>query len=89
MPYTVLKFQETPNPNALKCVLDRSPGAAPRSYFNAAAAASDPLARALFSVPGVTNVLISDGWLTVSKAPGIPWAPVRAGVERALREAPE
>jgi len=85
--FKVVKFQETPNPNAIKCVLDRSPGPVPRSYFNAEAAKDDPLGRALFAIPGVTTVLISDGWVTVNKAPGTPWGPVRAGVERALAEA--
>lgn len=87
MPFKVIRFQDTPNPNALKCVLDRSPPNVPRSYFNASAAAGDPLARSLFAVPGVTSLLISDGWVTVNKSPGAPWGPIRSGVESVLREA--
>lgn len=87
MPYKVVKFQETPNPNAIKCVLDRSPTDTPRSYFNAAAAESDPLAAALFRIPGVTNVLINDGWITVSKDAKEPWRPLQNAVERVLGEA--
>ena len=87
MPFRVLKFQDTPNPNAVKCILDRSPGPVPRSYLNAAAAAGDALATSLFAIPGVSSVLISDGWLTVNKAPSAPWGPIRSGVERALHEA--
>lgn len=88
MPYKVIKFQETPNPNAVKCVLDRSPGEVPRSYFNAESAATDPLAAALFAIPGVTNVLINDGWIAVSKEAKRPWASVRDEIERALDRSP-
>jgi len=87
MGYTVKSFQQTPNPNAVKCVLDRRTGDRVRSYFKAADAAGDPLGAALFSVAGVTNVLINGDWITVSKSPEAGWREVKAGVERALREA--
>src|SRR5438128_1453945 len=67
MPYTVQEFQPTPNPNALKCVLDRPLPEPIRSFRSAAEAAGDPLGSALFAVPGVTAVLLSGGWLTVNK----------------------
>lgn len=89
MGYRVKSFQETPNPNALKCVLDRSAGGGMRSYFKAEDARADPLAAALFTVSGVTNVLINGGWITVSKRPETPWKEVRAGVERVLGAAGE
>jgi len=38
-------------------------------------------------VAGVTNVLISGDWVTVSKSPGASWREIKAGVERVLREA--
>jgi len=87
VPYKVLKFQETPNPNAVKCVLDRSPGQSPRSFFNAASAAEDPLGKALFEIPGVTNVLINDGWITVNKEPQRAWPGVKDAIERTLDQA--
>ena len=43
MPYRVTNFQDTPNPNAVKCLLDRpirDPGRGPGSYRTAQAAAS-------------------------------------------------
>lgn len=89
MGYRVRTFQETPNPNALKCVLDRSVGGGMRSYFNAGDAAGDALGAALFAVPGVTNVLINGGWITVSKRPEAAWKEIRAGVERVLGAAAE
>lgn len=87
MPYTVVSFQSTPNPNALKCLLDRKTGDRLRSYFNAGQAAADPLARALFAIDGVTNVLISTDWVTINKRPEAAWKPIKAAVERVLREA--
>lgn len=88
MPYKVVKFQDTPNPNAIKCVLDQSTGDMPRSYFNAQAAAADPLGALLFAIPGVTNVLINDGWVTVSKEPKKPWATLKGEIERVMGRAP-
>jgi hypothetical protein len=89
MPYTVRAFQPTPNPGALKCILDRAITRSPRSYFNAAQAqaAADPLAQRLFAIPHVTNLLINADWITISKSPEADWKPIRAEVERVLREA--
>lgn len=87
MPYAVKKFQETPNPNAVKCVLDRPVGGGIRSYFRAEDAAADPLAWGLFAIDGVTNVLINSGWITVNKQADADWGAVRAGIERVLRGA--
>jgi hypothetical protein len=89
MPYTVRAFQPTPNPNALKCTLDRAITKSPRSYFNAAQAeaANDPLAQRLFAIPHITNLLINADWITISKTPESDWKPIRAEVERVLREA--
>lgn len=86
MPDSTITFQSTPNPNALKCLAGRTISDRPRSFFRAQEAEQDPLGRALFAIPGVTNILIQDTWLTVSKAPEAEWGPIRAGVERVLRE---
>lgn len=88
MPYKVVEFRETPNPNAVKCVLDSSPGATPRSYRRPQDAAGDPLADALFGVPGVVGLLIHDGWITVTKSPGAAWKTLKPAVERVLGRAP-
>ena len=91
MPYRVTNFQDTPNPNAVKCLLDRpirDPGRGPGSYRTAQAAADDPVAVALFSIPGVTNLLINADWLTVSKEPGVPWKTIQSEVRRVLGELP-
>jgi hypothetical protein len=90
MPYIVTEFQTTPNPNALKCVLDRPlrPGAeAFRSFRAAEEASNDTLGRALMAVPGVSSVLLSDGWLTINKDPQARWPAVKKAVEQALAAA--
>lgn len=80
----VVEFEATPNPNAVKCRLDGRVSDGPRSYFNAPAAEGDPLARALFAIPGVTNVLILGDWITVSKDPKTAWPAVKGAVRRVL-----
>jgi hypothetical protein len=80
----VVQFEATPNPNAVKCLLDGTASDGPRSYFNAAAAEADPLARALFALPGVTNVLILGGFITVSKHPEAAWSTLKPAVRRVI-----
>ncbi len=88
VPYTVTEFVTTPNPNAVKCVLDRSPAPdGPRSYVRAEDASGDPLGAALMAIPGVRNVLIHDGWVSVGKAPDAEWKGVKAAVKRVLGSA--
>lgn len=86
MAVRVIRFQATPNPNALKCILDRSLGAHPRSYFEPPEVATDPVGAALFAIEGVTNVLINADWATVCKRPDADWGPIRTGVERVMAD---
>ena len=93
MPYAITECVTTPNPNALKFVLDAVPaGAIPRSYTSRPADGSveratngqDPLADSLFAIPGVTTLLIHDGWITVCKSPDAAWKTIKPAVKRAL-----
>lgn len=92
MPRAVVEFQDTPNPNALKCVLAAPPPHAAstptRSFRSPADAASDPIAQRLFEIPGIIHLLIHPAWITVNKAPDAAWKPIKAAVERALAQAP-
>lgn len=81
----LVTFQTTPNPNALKCVVEGVISDRPRSFFKAADAAGDELGTALFAIPGVTNILIQDRWLTVCKSPEADWKGIKAGVEKVVR----
>lgn len=85
-------FEPTPNPNALKCVVEPGPPGAPvRSYFTPAQAheAGDGLAIALFEAPGITNVLIHTAFVTVCKAPDAKWPPIKKAVKAAIAEHPD
>jgi hypothetical protein len=90
LPYSIREFHDTPNPAALKCVLDRpvaplsDAAPRPRSYRSAAEAAPDPLAAALFRLPGVTNILIADNWITVGKSADVSWKNLKPALEKAL-----
>lgn len=81
----ILRFESTPNPNALKCVADRTLSATSRSHSCAPDPSSDPLGAALFALEGVTNVLILHDWVTVNRRAGADWKPIKAGVKRAVR----
>ncbi|MFZ2874808.1 MAG: NifU N-terminal domain-containing protein [Phycisphaerales bacterium] len=89
MPYRVTKFLSTPNPNALKCELDRSPAPdRPRSYTQGDQAQDDPLASSLLAIPGVANLLIHDGWITVGKFTDASWSTLKPRITRVLGDAP-
>ena len=47
----------------------------------------DGLARRLFAIEGVTNVLVNGDWVTVSKRGDVGWAGVKREVERVLGDA--
>jgi hypothetical protein len=88
MSLKVRTFQDTPNPNALKCVLNRRVAESPKSYFKPEDAAADPFAASLFAIPGVTNILIHSDWITVSKRPDADWKSIKSGLERVLHDTP-
>jgi hypothetical protein len=80
-----LRFLPTPNPDAIKCVVGRPLGQSMRSYRSRADAGADPLALALFDIPGVVGVLIAQTWLTLNRAPGTEWDAIKPRVLDALR----
>ena len=88
MPFEVLEFEPTPNPNAVKCWLDRPISAEPRSFYTVELAAGDPIASAHFTQAGVTNVLFNGEWITVNKPADADWNAVKASVQRVLKGLP-
>lgn len=72
----MVTFKPTPNPNAGKFTVDRIivDGKASRSFYNAAQAASDPIAAALFALDGVTNVFMVEDFVTVTKDASTDWS---------------
>ncbi len=88
---STVSFQQTPNPNALKCVVDGvipplADKSGPRSYAGTQVPAGDALAAAVLAIPGVTHVLIADRWLTVNRASGADWKGIKSAVQGVVRE---
>lgn len=88
MPWKVVAFETTPNPNALKCVLDRPIAPLPRAYRSEREIGDDDdIARALFAIQGVTNVLLLKDFVTVGKADDARWPAIKRAVKKALERA--
>ena len=84
---TTVTADDTPNPHALRFQLPRTVNPGPtRSYRHPDDAAADPLARSLFSLPGVQGVMILGDFVTVNKAPSARWSRLRPRIERVLIE---
>jgi len=58
-----------------------------RRFTSAEAAHDSPLAAALFGIPGVTEVLVTGGTVTVTKSDPAPWQVVGRQVGAAIRAA--
>ncbi|MFG0329942.1 MAG: NifU N-terminal domain-containing protein [Phycisphaerales bacterium] len=84
MSFTVVEFEPTPNPNALKCRLDRRICAGTRSYLRPELGADDPVAGPLFAIDGVTAVMLCQDFVTVNKAPDAKWAAIKRRVKSTL-----
>lgn len=93
----VIGFESTPNPNALKCLIEGDAsgrdveGHAPsirdgpaRSYRSVEEATGDGLAEALFALDGVTNVLVMSGWVTVCKRADAAWKTLKPKLKRVI-----
>ena len=87
MPYSVVEVQPTPNPNALKFMLDKAISDRPTSFFDAGAAADHPIASRLFAIPGVSSLLLLGDFVTVNKAADANWPPIRDQVRKVLAAA--
>ena len=88
MPHRIVEFQPTPNPNALKCILDAPLPAPIRSFRKRADAAGDPLGERLLAIPGVSSVLLSGPWMTINKTPEAEWSGVKRAVQDVLKATP-
>lgn len=85
MSYSVTEVQPTPNPNAMKYVLDRPVSTESVSFFNAEAATTHPLATRLFEVEGVSSLLLLKDFITINKRPEANWADVTKKVKKILK----
>jgi Fe-S cluster biogenesis protein NfuA len=82
-------IEPTPNPNAMKFILQAPLTAgSSRSYERPEAAAGDPLASALFAIDHVKSVFYMDRFLTVTKDPFGSWDDLMPKLAVPIREAP-
>jgi hypothetical protein len=86
MPYVVVEIQTTPNPNALKFLLDRPIAPQPMSFFTAEAAKGHVIATGLFAIPGVSSLLLLNDFVTVNKQPAVPWSAITGKVREMLKK---
>jgi Fe-S cluster biogenesis protein NfuA len=85
----IAEIEPTPNPNARKFILKEPlTWGISRSYDNAAQAADDPLAAALFDIEHVTNVFYVDHWITVTQDGQADWPELLRALAPPIREAP-
>lgn len=82
-----IQTEATPNPATLKFLPGQTVLAAGTADFpSAEAAASSPLAQAIFAVEGVTGVFLGHDFVTVTKAEGLDWAHLKPAVLGAIME---
>ena len=76
-----IQTEATPNPQVLKFLPGRQllPGGS-REFATRAEGDASPLARALFSIDGVTRVYFGDEFLTVTKDAECDWAHLKAPI---------
>jgi Fe-S cluster biogenesis protein NfuA len=83
----VIRLELTPNPNAIKFVLDGPIVAAgARQYENAAEAEGDAVATKIFALPGVQSVFYLDTFITVDRTGPESWDEARAVIESAVAD---
>ncbi|MGA7722832.1 MAG: NifU family protein [Ignavibacteriaceae bacterium] len=68
----------TPNPNALKFVLnERLLKFETRQFHNIEAAENDPLAKGIFEISGVVSVFYMDKFVTIEKSKNVNWGQIQ------------
>ncbi|HEY0009356.1 MAG TPA: NifU N-terminal domain-containing protein [Tepidisphaeraceae bacterium] len=80
----VIDVQPTPNPNAMKFVIAGSFGPAAASFFNIRAANGHERAMELFTLPGVTSVLLVNDFVTINKSAEATWKTLTPAVKKVL-----
>ncbi|MEQ8318417.1 MAG: NifU N-terminal domain-containing protein [Phycisphaerales bacterium] len=82
----VIGFEATPNPNAVKVLVEGTLAASPRSYREPPAGdCPDELARALYAIQGVRVLLIHHEFVTIGKAPDAAWPNIKRKAKAAIQ----
>lgn len=86
MGFRVLDVQETPNPNALKFILDRPCTDQTLSFLQPEQGAGHPVAERLFAINGIASLMLLGDFITVNKTAGESWNRIKPAVAAALAE---
>lgn len=82
-----MMIQSTPNPNALKFVLNvpvKTEGKA--TYKNVSDCAHNPLAQAVFQVPNVVEVYFFDNYITVTQDGNVDWEVIEEQIKKTIMD---
>lgn len=79
-----VRFEPTPNPNAIKCVLPTPRRGDIVSAGSPGEADGNLLALELLAIPGVTRVLLHTDFVSVSKSPDASWLAVKRAINKVL-----
>ena len=72
--FKVINIEDTPNPDAVKFILDKVILQSGTRQFDFARDAEDhPVAKGIFAVPGVASVFFSGRFVSVTKDAATPW----------------
>jgi len=83
----VVNIEPTPNPDALKFILQRPLlKSGVRSFRDFASAVGDPVGSALFALGKVTSVFYMDRFVTVNKEPSAEWSDLIDAVCEVIEE---
>src|SRR6202167_706892 len=80
-------IQSTPNPNALKFVLNipvKTQGKV--TYKNAGQCKHNPMAAALFTIPNITEVYFFDNYVTVTQDGNVDWDQIEEQIKKVILE---
>jgi Fe-S cluster biogenesis protein NfuA len=88
--YKVINTQPTPNPDALKFMMNKSViKSGTKSFSNKEEAAGDFFAEALFGLPGIRNIYLSQDFVSVTKSMMEEWhdlvEPIQQSIEKNLK----
>lgn len=85
---TFISLQSTPNPNAFKFVLNRKVKTEGKiGYKNAEECHTNPLARKLFSIPGISEIFFFDNVITVTHDGREDWDVIEPQVRQVIEQA--
>ena len=80
-------IQSTPNPNALKFILNvpvKTQGKV--TYKNAGQCRHNPMAAALFAIPNITEVYFFDNYVTVTQDGNVDWEQIEEQIKKVILE---